>query len=157
MAVPNTERGLDRSEGFTLIELCVVVLILGVLIAMASAVFLASQQRAKDIAAKELATHGLETQKVFLAEKLRYGTAGEVAPLEPALEFDTAPSTPAIPAGAIVHGKVYIRDANGDTVELVAKSESGKCFWMKDVKGDTTYAAGSCTAPPADAAYSDSW
>ena len=158
MAVPNTERGQRDDAGFSLVETAVVVLILGILLAMAGIVFAESQRRTHDSAAKTVATHGLQAQKTFLTEKMRYahpGVADDAAELEkvdPALEFTPLPAT-----GASVKGVVYVRTASGEVVELVSYSQTGECFWARDDAGDTSYAKGSCSTPPPVTEFKKKW
>ena len=56
---------LDSEEGFTLIELMVVVLIIAILIAIAIPTFLGARQRAQDRAAQSDLRNGLGTSADF--------------------------------------------------------------------------------------------
>src|SRR5262245_34301577 len=85
-------RSRDQEEGFTLIELMVVVLIIAILIAIAIPTFLGARQRAQDRAAQSDLRNGLTAEKVFYTDNEAYADdagAGltELQDIEPSLDW----------------------------------------------------------------------
>ncbi len=83
-------RGYPRSDdGFTLIELMMVVLILAVLIAIALPPWIAAKDRANESAARSVLGNGHRALKVMLADAQGISTVTtvELESVEPALEF----------------------------------------------------------------------
>lgn len=151
-----TSIGRSRGEleaGFTLLELMVVVTIIGVLLAIGIPTLLGAKERASDAAAKARATQAIKSQKVAASDAAQqFRSASELAAVEPSLT--------AIPladgAEPSVLGAVYVKEPEGGIVTLVARSESGKCFWSRaTISGHTSYASNDCSTEPAS--WSDGW
>ena len=157
-------RRKGQEEGFTLIELMVVVLIIAILIAIAIPTFLGARTRAQDRSAQSDIRNAFTASKTLFTDNDQYdATANQSTDLhgvEPSLTFvgDVAPS-----AKHTVSVWVTNSDANhtNDVIVLGAKSDSGTCFYLKDQSGGpgTTYSKGgeSCvtpsTATAADASF----
>src|SRR5438045_5646015 len=85
---------LDRSEeGFTLIELMVVVLIIAILLAIAIPTFLGSRSKAQDRAAQSNLRNALTAEKTYYTDAQAYTTdTVALASIEPNLTFGTDPA-----------------------------------------------------------------
>lgn len=125
----------DHEEGFTLIELMVVVLIIAILIAIAIPTFLGARARAQDRAAQSNIRNTFTAEKTYYTDKQAYtATASDLTAIEPSLTYgaDSGVST-----GSTNFVGVSV---SGNVVVLGAKSASGKCFWLRDdPSAGTTY------------------
>ena len=137
----------ENEEGFTLIELMVVVLIIAILIAIAIPTFLGARDRANDRASQSDLRNGLVAAKVIFTDSSSYSTAGstELKAVEPSLTFV---GTDAGDPGALDVATTTTSTAD-DTITMASLSATGTCWWIRDSSSTgTSYA--SLTVPSCD-------
>jgi len=133
-------RGRDQEEGFTLIELMVVVLIIAILIAIAIPTFLGARQRAQDRAAQSDLRNGLTAEKTFYTDAQTYATSAQMiaSNIETSLKW-----------GVTTNVTLSV-DTLG--VCLHEASKSGTTFSLLDLSSGTTagtyYGKVACPAVP---------
>ena len=170
-------RKRDSEEGFTLIELMVVVLIIAILIAIAIPQFLGARARAQDRAAQSSLRNALTAAKTAYTDASSYGTATEadLPAIEPSLCYVAAGTASAdvttcngatvatVPSFKVV--SVSVTSVAGTDKQIwaaAALSKSGTCFWIKDIASGagagTFYGTGAtCTGTAATAAAAGSF
>ena len=140
------DQARSTEDGFTLIELMVVVLIIAILLAIAIPTFLGAQNKAKDRSAQSSLRNGLTAAKTIYTDSSDYTTADAtaLAAVEPSLRF-VSPS--ADPKEVSVHSP-----AGGTTFYAASWSKTKTCFYIKDVvaTGGGTFFFKDTAAAPAD-------
>jgi len=135
---------LRRDEGFTLIELMVVVMIIAVLIAIAIPSFLGFRKSAQDRSAQSEVRNVLLAEKAYWLENGSYTeTAADITALEPNAVINADPA-----AGVYID----LNAASSNIVCVVRTSDSGTTFsvWESATAGtfygSTNLAAADCPA-----------
>src|SRR3989442_614425 len=149
-----SQRLKDREEGFTLIELMVVVLIIAILIAIAIPTFLGARKRAQDRAAQSNLRNALTAEKTYYTDKQVYtndvAAGGQLKSIEPSLNYVAGTATTGSTANDVY---VTANVSNGNAwVCLSTKSASNALFMIKDV---ATGPAGTYYAAAANACTDD--
>lgn len=158
-------RRAREEEGFTLIELMVVVLIIAILIAIAIPTFLGARSRAQDKNAQSSVRNGITAAKTVFTDSQDYAdaTIAALTDVEPALTFQANDAASTAPSEvSILVSDVNAAVAGNDRILMVAIADSGNCWAARDTQsGDpattateyTEYSgAGDCNADSVSAA-----
>ncbi|MHB1488017.1 MAG: prepilin-type N-terminal cleavage/methylation domain-containing protein [Acidimicrobiales bacterium] len=128
----------DEEEGFTLIELMVVVLIIAILIAIAIPTFLGAKNTANDRAVQANLRNALTNADSIYADTQDYSviTAASLTAVEPAITFASGSVTSATNQVGVQSGSV----SGGTYITFAALSKAGNC-WIEyqPSNGKTTF------------------
>ena len=150
--------GRDDEQGFTLIELMVVVLIIAILLAIAIPTFLGARTKAQDRAAESNLRNALTAEKTYYVDNQQYtATLASLTAIEPSLTYAAGAVNPT------AVGSVYVTVSTGtntnDTVLLYSKSSSGTCFYLQDATGTGTWYESDtgCVSTPTSITATTKW
>lgn len=140
----NLQRKQCNESGFSLIELMVVVLIIGILLAIAVPTFLAAQKNAKTKAATANLRAALGAVKTVYADKQSYDfDRSALITAEPSLDWGATDGE----SVSASDGPQRIAWTNTTMmITLASKSKPGICFWVREeISSGTTYSRADTT------------
>ncbi len=122
--------GVRDERGFTLIELMIVVMIIGVLVVIALPTFLGARTKAYDRAVQSDIRNAFAAEKAYFTDTLTYTTdPAEMTAIEAAILYVDG-DTPLITGVAYLHLHPI-----PNAIFVSGMSVSGTCFYLREIDG----------------------
>ena len=144
-----------QDEGFTLVELMVVIMIVGILVAIGMPTLVGARERTYERRTQANIRNAFLAEKAHYADNLTYtDVPADMVAIESSLDY-VAGDTP------LLTGTVYLLWLPGiDEIYISSKSESGDCFYLGETAASgaryATAADPSCGAADTQT-YSNNW
>jgi type IV pilus assembly protein PilA len=121
---------VKREQGFTLVELMMVILIIAILVVIALPTFLGARGRASDRATQADIRNAFVAERAYYTDNLTYTTdPTTMTAIEPAIAYVDG-DTPLVTDVAYLHFH-----AGPNEIFISSMSESGMCWYLREADG----------------------